>query len=188
MCIGRGKDGFDCLTVRNLALLLVIFKEQLEQVAQGSSAPTSSGRVGHRSLCPVREGLAILEICHFLWSDCRTTQQIIAAVQPDSHGTLRDWDFSSLLSTPQVLKSHLLVGAQEPIEIVRWMETVEALVRTACSVGDREMMDVIECRTSAGQWSPRVFFDLMCRFQRMATVEEVLESVGRASRSVEEAD
>ena len=188
MCISRGKGGFDYLTVRNLALLLVIFEEQLEQVAQGSSAPTSSGRVGHRSSCPMREGLAILEICNFLWSDCRTTQQIIAAVQPDSHGTLRDWDFSSLLSTPQVLECHLVVGAQDPIEIVRWMETVEALVRTAASVGDRQMMDVIECRSSAGRWSPRVFFDLMCRYQRMITMEEVLESVGRVSLSVEKAN
>ncbi|KAI9715843.1 MAG: hypothetical protein M1812_005663 [Candelaria pacifica] len=145
---GTSGEGFPFHTVRNLAMLVIVFESEIDKMLadhMGFSTETTWARSARKN--PAFTGLSISAMARKIQNECHTISDIIEIMDPCLPGMENDTDFRryfkynfwSLKSSKKTIEFRQHQGSLSAIEIIHWVKFISSLVELANSITQRDL-------------------------------------------------
>ena len=179
--IGQGTNGFDFRTVRNLALLVLLFEDELDSIHETRMGFEYTGSsYSMTNLC----GRKLQEVCQTIWHECVAIEDVVEVMCPSSvdYGLWSieqdprhyKFNFNALLTPKKTVEARQHEGTLSAPEIIFWVKCLDALVTAAATVTDELMFAVMNHGVYPPDAGRCEVLRLMLRTKRLPTLEEAL--------------
>lgn len=185
--LGRGQQGFDFDTVRNFALLVLLFEPDIDKVIQrriGFRGRANDHAVSHDRLMNVDyPQLSFRELSSLLWQGCRTIEEVAAFMCPTARphklgglavGRYYKFNFTSLLSDKKTIECRQHDGTMDAGEIIDWVRLLELLVLIAMALTPEQRELLVRDRTQSPQCMG-IYLELIRRLKRVPSRDEAAD-------------
>ncbi|KAI9819255.1 MAG: hypothetical protein M1827_007411 [Pycnora praestabilis] len=157
--IGNGTtgQGFPVESVRNLAMLVIVFEEEIDKMLADhmgfvSGTMWAASQVRNRSF----KGLTTAGMTNRIWHHCRTIEDVVNIMCPQPEGAYDPdfrryykYNFLSLLSQKQTVEFRQHQGTLNPKEIINWVHFLGCLVELAHSIRAEDLERLVHRKDSA---------------------------------------